>query len=232
MFLWKGAYESRMNLVREAFNALFPDKPYPYTASITYSGKFKGYNARMQLNRLQKHFSLNLSKNWKGVSRDIQLGLVQHLLARLFKDSRRTMHMDLYAHFLRAVPGTVAKTKTHPLLEERFRHLNGQFFNSLLEQPNLVLGRGVTTLGHYDLGTDTVSISEMLLNHPALLDYVLYHELLHKKHQFSGHGTRRHTYHSTAFREEEHKFPNWQQLEKELSRLVTQKKRASFWGWF
>lgn len=221
-----------MDLVREAFNALFPEKPYPYTAAVTYSGKFKGYNASIRLHRLQKHLELKLSRQWRTVSRDIQLGLVQHLLARLFKDSRRTMHTDLYAHFLRAVPRTIAKTKTHPVLAQRFQHLNDQFFNGILEQPNLVLGRGITTLGHYDLGTDTVSISENLLAHPALLDYVLYHELLHKKHQFSGRGIQRHTYHSAAFRDDEHKFPEWRQLETELSRLVAQKKRTSFWGWF
>jgi hypothetical protein len=180
---------------------------------------------------MHKRIELKLSRNWEGVARDIQLGLAQHLLTRVFKDKRRTTNMDLYAHFLKAVPRTVAKTESHPVLAESFSRINAQYFNGLMEQPNLVIGKGVNKLGHYDLGTDTVSITENLLEHPHLLDYVMYHELLHKKHQFSGLG-RRHTYHSAAFRAEERKFPRAAQLEKELSRLVSTVKRRNFWGWF
>ncbi len=220
-----------MDLVREACNQLYPEKPYVYSATVHYSGKFKGYNARISLNRFQKHITLSLSKQWRTVSRDIQIGLVQHLLCRLFKDKRQTMQMDLYAYFMKHVPRTVAKTKSHPVLEGSFRRINDQFFGGLMDQPNLVLGKGVTKLGQYDLGTDTVSISTTLINHPALMDYVMYHELLHKKHQFSGKGGS-HRYHTHAFRQDEQKFPDAQRLEKELSRLVSSQKRRSFWGFF
>jgi hypothetical protein len=220
-----------MDLVREAFNALYPEKPYAYSSEVNYSGKFKGYNARIQLSRLHRHITLQLSKNWKGVSRDIQLGLAQHLLCRLFRESRKTMHQDLYTHFMKAVPRTIVKTKSHPVLEESFSRVNDKFFNGMMEQPNLVIGQGVTKLGHYELGTDTVSISSILIEHPELMDYVMYHELLHKKHQFSGTG-RRHTYHSAEFRQEEQKFPRAAELDKELTRLVTTHKRKGFWNWF
>ncbi len=220
-----------MDLVREAFNTLFPEKPYTYTAVVQYSGKFKGYNARIQLHPLSKRITLKLSKQWRTVSRDIQLGLIQNLLARLFKEKRNTMQMDLYGHFMRAVPRTVAKTKSHPVLEQSFQRINDQFFGSLMDQPNLVIGNGITKLGHYELGTDTVSISTILLDHEHLLDYVMYHELLHKKHQFSGKGGS-HRYHTHAFRQDEQKFPHAEQLEKELSRLVSTHRRKSFWDWF
>ena len=221
-----------MDIVREAFNALFPEKPYVYTAGVRYSGRFKGYNARISLSRWQKHITLSLSRQWRTVSRDIQLGLVQHLLCRLFKEKRRTTQMDLYQYFLKSVPRTIAKTKSHPVLEESFSRVNDMLFNGMMDQPNLVVGNGVTKLGHYDLGTDTVSISSILLQHPELMDYVLYHELLHKKHQFTGAGTQRHTYHSAAFREDERKFPRAGQLEKELGRLVAGVKRRSLFSWW
>ncbi len=220
-----------MDLVRESFNAVFPEKPYVYEAEVRYSGKFRGYNASVQLNRLQRRITLKLSKQWRGVSRDIQLGLVQHLLVRLFKDKRKTTQMELYQHFMRAVPGTVAKTKSHPVLEQSFQRVNQMMFNGLIDQPNLVLGNGTTKLGEYHLGTDTVSISALLLEHPELMDYVMYHELLHKKHQFSGTG-RRHTYHSRQFRDDERKFPNAARLENGLSRLVSGARRRFFWDWF
>jgi hypothetical protein len=220
-----------MDIVREAFNTLFPEKPYAYSAEVNYSGKFRGYNANIRLNRFQKRIVLNLSRQWKTVSRDIQLGLVQHLLCRLFKERRKTTQMDIYNYFLKNIPGTVAKTKAHPVLAESFRRVNDSFFDGLIEQPNLVLGNGVTKLGSYDLGTDTVSISSMLLEHQHLMDYVMYHELLHKKHQFKGAGLRR-TYHSRTFRKDEKSYPNSAQLERELSKLVTRKKQSSFWDWF
>ncbi len=226
-----GNSQGIMDLVREAFNAVFPEKPYAYSAEVRYSGKFRGYNANIRLNKLQKRVILNLSRQWKTVSRDIQLGLVQHLLCRLFKEKRRTTQIDLYNYFLKSVPSTIAKTKSHPVLAESFRRVNDGLFDGLIERPNLVIGNGITKLGSYDLGTDTVSISSILLEHPPLLDYVMYHELLHKKHQFRGAGLRR-TFHSTKFRKDEKSYPNSAALEKELSKLVTRHKRGSFWDWF
>ncbi|MEM4254206.1 MAG: hypothetical protein QXR48_02355 [Candidatus Woesearchaeota archaeon] len=212
-----------MDLVREAFNIVFPEKPYCYSARVRYSGRFKGYNANIRLNKFHKCIVLNLSKQWKNVSRDIQLGLVQYLLCRLFKVKRRTTQIDLYNYFLKSVPSTIARTKSHPLLEESFKRVNESCFNGLLEQPNLVVGNGVTKLGSYDLGTDTISISSILLDHPHLLDYVMYHELLHKKHQFRSAGLRR-TYHSSKFKNEEKAYPDSARLEKELSKLVSRHK--------
>jgi hypothetical protein len=220
-----------MDIVRDAFNQLFPEKPYPYTAEISYSGKFKGYNARIQLRKFDRHITLSLSRNWRTVSRDVQIGLIQHLLCRLFKEKRHTIQIDLYQYFLKNVPKTIAKTKSHPVLEQSFNRVNDVLFSGLLDKPNLVLGNGITKLGHYDLGTDTVSISTILLDHEELLDYVMYHELLHKKHQFSGKGGS-HRFHTPAFRKDEHKFPNAAMLEKGLSRLVSSHKRRSFWEWF
>ena len=220
-----------MDIVREAFNAVFPEKPYAYSAEVRYSGKFKGYNANIRLSRLQKRIILNLSRQWKTVSRDIQLGLVQHLLCRLFRERRSSTQMDIYNYFIKSVPRTIAKTKFHPVLEASFLRVNDSFFNGIIEQPNLVVGNGVTKLGSYDLGTDTVSISSILLEHQHLMDYVMYHELLHKKHQFKGAGLKR-TFHSSQFRKDEKSYPDSAHLETELSRLVSRTKRSSFWSWF
>jgi hypothetical protein len=141
-----------MDLVREAFNTIFPEKPYAFAAEVRYSGKFRGYNANMRMSRLNKRIELNLSRQWKTVSRDIQLGLVQHLLCRLFRERRRSTQMDLYNYFIKSIPKTVAKTKTHPVLEASFRRVNDSCFSGIIEQPNLVIGNGITKLGSYDIG--------------------------------------------------------------------------------
>jgi len=57
----------------------------------------------------------------------------------------------------------------------------------------------------------------------------MYHELLHKKHQYTSKGKRT-THHSKAFKQDEAKFPQAVLLEKELEKLVRKKKRFSlFW---
>ena len=103
------------------------------------------------------------------------------------------------------------------------------FFGGLLEKPNLELSDGVNTLGHYNYGADTLCITKHLLQRPDLLDYVMYHEMLHKHHKFSTtNGRSRH--HTKAFRDDERKFPNADELEKELSRFVTKTTRRRWFG--
>lgn len=212
-----------MNLLEQAHNHLF--EPAPYTFLLEYSGKFRGYNANIR----QRGTTIlaRLSKQWQTVSPDIQLGLLQDLLCRLLKKKRHSIHIDLYNNFLRSVPHYAPKTQTHPVLEQSFLRLNDQFFNGMMAQPNLRLGNGVNLLGTYHYSTDTVTISRILLDNPLLLDYVMYHELLHKKHQFKSTGTRT-CHHTKAFRDEELLFPYALQLEKELELLVRKHKRGAF----
>ena len=107
--------------------------------------------------------------------------------------------------------------------------MNETLFGGLIEQPNLRLGKGINRLGTYEYATDTVRISEILFEDEQLMDYVMYHELLHKKHQYKE-GVQRTTHHSSAFRDDESKFPNAQVLEKELERLVRKHKGSwKFW---
>jgi predicted metal-dependent hydrolase len=124
----------------------------------------------------------------------------------------------------------VPKTKTHPILEKSFQRVNEAFFNGMMEQPNLRIGKGVNRLGTYEYATDTVMVSQILIDNEELMDYVMYHELLHKKHQYTAKkGRQRH--HSKKFKEDEAKFPNAELLEQELNKLVRRKKRgfSLFW---
>ena len=53
----------------------------------------------------------------------------------------------------------------------------------------------------------------------TLVDYVMYHELLHKKHGAILVNGRR-VAHSPAFRDDERRFIGWKQAEDELTRLA------------
>jgi predicted metal-dependent hydrolase len=214
-----------MGMVEEAFMGLWPDKEIKYDFSIKYSGKFKGYNANVKM--LGNKVMFSLSKNWRQISRDIKIGLLQELMARLFNEKKTTQKIDLYHIFLKKVHIAVPKTKTEPMLEKSFIRVNDRFFAGMVEQPNLKWNNSSSKLGSYDYGSDTITISSMLKNADSdVVDYVMYHEILHKRHKFSSKNGRLH-YHTKEFRSSEKSFPNSAEIEEKLKHLrpLRQRKR-------
>lgn len=211
-----------MNLLEKAFRELYPNKPLNFVPIVEYSGKFKHY--RGNIRKDSKSITVRLSKEWKTVTPDIQIGIIQELLVKLYGKKVRTTNMDLYNHFLKSVHIAVPKTKTDPLLEESFRRVNRLYFHGMIDQPNLAWSNGTSTMGSYEYGADIIMISNLLKENLHLLDYVMFHEILHKKHKFVAQGTRHHS-HTKAFREEEKAYPNHELLEKELERLSYNGKR-------
>lgn len=179
------------------------DKRVP-KLSLKYSGKFRGYNANVRYGPGWMEFSL--ARNWEDVDEEIKKGLVQHLLCRALRVKGTTSNIEMYEEFLRQVADYTPKGESDPLLEERFHILNEEYFDGMMEQPTLTWGtRSTTKLGSYEYGTDTVSISTVLEENLDMLDYVLYHELLHKKHKFTCFSGRTH-HHTKAFKDDEAKF--------------------------
>jgi len=215
-----------MRLLEESYEELFPRTTRNLV--LKYSGRFKGYNANIRMTR--NEIVVNASKKWRGVSKDIQKGLFQELLVRVLKEKKQTINMELYHNFIKCLPKVVPKTKTHPLLERSFRRVNEEFLGGLMEQPNLVIGNGVNRLGTYEYATDTITISKILLDDQELMDYVMYHEMLHKKHQYKSKEGRQ-VHHSRAFKREEKRFPNAELLEKGLGKLVKNNKRKFSFSW-
>lgn len=202
-----------------AWAALFPDKPLRYQTAIAYSGKFSAYNANIRLSA--GTITVKLSRNWRGVSPEIQIGAIQDLLVRLFKVRKRTTEIDLYHHFIKSLHLAVPKHKSHPQLEASFKRVNERYFLSTVEQPNLVWAQwSKRKLGSYSFKTDTINISKVFLELPDhLLDYVMYHEILHKRHQYRNAGLRN-TYHTKAFKAAEKIFENEEDVEKELQQKL------------
>ncbi len=127
--------------------------------------------------------------------------------------------MDLYNTFIKKLASVTPKTNVDPYLLDSFNRVNEKYFNGFIEMPNLVWGSASTTkLGSYDFKTDTITISSILKNKDELIDYVMYHEMLHKKHKFKS-NQGRHLFHSTKFKHDEKQFENAQQIEKQLKKL-------------
>jgi hypothetical protein len=224
----------RLALVEEAFRELYPNRQYNYVVDVKYSGKFKPFNARVQLSRFTK-LQFRLSKEWKATDNEIVKGLVQVLFFRLLggKKLKPTFNMNLYHSFLKKLPDVTERKQSVPVLVDSFLRVNIQFFHGFMEQPTIVWGkRSTTTLAHYDLHTDTIVMSTIFKQAPQhLTDYVMYHEMLHKKHQFTTNGKMA-RFHTKAFRDDEKKFGDIKLLEKELNgflRVQRGKKRFSSW---
>jgi hypothetical protein len=196
-----------MNPAEQAFKALNIDDNR--RIHIKYSGHFKGFNANARYNR--DMITFNLSRSWKDVDEDIQKGLIQGLIVKIFKlRINKTSEMELYETFMKGLSKYAKKHTYDPELEESFVRVNDKMFQGMMDKPNLMFAsESFNKLGSYEYSTDTIYMStifkDLPLNEIKFLDYVLYHELLHKKHSFNIKNGRHHA-HTKAFRIDEEKF--------------------------
>ena len=211
-----------MNIAEKAFKELFPNKILRRKMIVSYSKAFKDYNGNVQYSISWMKFKL--SHKWKNVSEEIQIGLIQNLLLKVYKTkNKNTINMDLYESFLRNI-GDYTKVEPAPIeLEESFNRVNEKYFSGMMDMPNLIWGsHSFSKLGSYEYGSNTIMMTKVLEEDKELLDYVMYHELLHKKHKFHTKNGRSH-HHTKKFREDERKFEN-PDVEKKLEQFLRKKK--------
>ena len=212
-------------IVEKAYLELYPDKQLgEYDFSINYSGKFNDYNANVK--RRGRNVEFNLSSKWKKINDDVKTGLIQSLLNKIFRTKITTQNMELYEIFLKKIHIAVPKTKVDPVLLESFNRVNEQYFNGLIENPNLIWGRdSIRKLGSYEYGADTITISSIFKNAEIeLVDFIMYHEMLHKKHKFHTKNGRSY-HHTTEFNNQERLFRNQEEVDKRINAFIRQHKR-------
>ena len=111
----------------------------------------------------------------------------------------------------------------HFHLEEIFDDLNQRYFHGLLGRPQLSWSRTAsrTLLGHWDAAHNAIIVSRVF-DRPGtprlLVEYILYHEMLHLKYPVEHRGARR-CVHSPQFREEEQRFPHYAEATRLLASL-------------
>jgi len=212
-----------MEIIHQAFKELYPEKELNKDVSIKYSGKFRAFNANVKYSNTSLQF--HLSKEWKTVSKEIKIGLLQNLMVRIFKGKPNTGYRDLYESFIKNLSNYAEVTESDPILEISFNRVNEKYFNGLIEKPNLVWGTESTTqLGSYTYQLNKITISSILKDTPEeLLDYIMHHEMLHKKHKYKSKEGRSY-HHTTVFKKDEAKFGDTERLEKELKRICTRRK--------
>ncbi len=119
-------------------------------------------------------------------------------------------------------------------LDESFARVNATYFGGQMLKPRLVWNRTLTArkFGHYQPGRDTIMISVTLdaASVPtSLVDFVMYHELLHKKHGSLIVNGRR-LAHSPAFRADERRFAGYEDAERLLHELAMRQRGVGDFG--
>jgi hypothetical protein len=104
-----------------------------------------------------------------------------------------------------------------------FARVNAEYFAGAMPRPRLTWNQSITAgkFGHYNFASDTVMISRALDRHDVpefVVDHVMHHELLHKKHGLRWHAGRGHA-HTPEFRDEERRFARYEDADEFLKRL-------------
>ncbi len=168
-------------------------------------------------------FVLKANQGFMCADRHVWKAIVQNSMVEVDKANRQLINeytasedfnevlieMDSYV----AATSPTGRGHIHNL-DESFERVNAAYFKGLMQKPLLVWNRTPTLrkFGHYQPGRDTVMIS-VSLDDPKVpafvLDFVIYHELLHKKHGATIVNGRRLS-HSPAFRADESLFADYQ----------------------
>jgi predicted metal-dependent hydrolase len=124
-----------------------------------------------------------------------------------------THHMSTKAHLVRQMRGRKriisAQGRAYDL-SAIFDGLNRNYFHGLLARPQMTWSseRARNRLGHYDPAHNAIVVSRVF-DHPRVprhvVEYIVYHEMLHLKHPVRLRGSRR-CVHSAEFQAEEKLF--------------------------
>ena len=127
---------------------------------------------------------------------------------------------------LEALGGVAERTRgaVHDLAES-FARVNAEYFGGEMARPHLSWSRGLTRrkFGHYDHVRDWVMVSSTIdqpLVPGFVVDFLMFHELLHKKHGIRWSAGGRGYAHTAAFYAEEGRFSRHAEAEKWLEKLA------------
>jgi transposase-like protein len=151
-------------------------------------------------------------------------------LARTFAASDEFSEVIFDLESFAAASAPSARGRAHDL-EESFARVNATYFGGQMAKPTLVWNRTLTArkFGHYQPGRDTVMVSISLDDAKVpdfVVDFVIYHELLHKKHGVMTVNGRR-LVHSSGFRADERRFAKYYEAEREIKELALRQRGLS-----
>lgn len=132
-----------------------------------------------------------------------------------------------HLEYLGVPKGSFANGSVHNLAES-FKRVNQAYFDDQISETHLVWNNRLTVrkFGHYQWDTDTVMVSRTLDQRRVpefVVDYVMYHELLHKKLGARLVNSRR-MVHTNLFHQEEAKFSRFDEAQSFLNKISRRRK--------
>jgi SprT-like family len=223
----------------DAFKQLGGSRPLPDVEVRFYPYAGLHHTIRIRSGRVDVRLSDLCQQCTPDILRALAFVLVARLLARkgpepferLYRDFTQKPEVMRAADLARRRRGhkfvVKAKGKSHDL-NRLFRKLNRKYFDGRLLQPTLTWSRRRTKsiLGHHDRVYNTITISKTLDSADVpewLVEFILYHEMLHIKHPARLKNGRRY-YHTSAFRLDERRFPRYEEAQEWLERVARSRK--------
>lgn len=222
------------NRLEESLQALFAEvflqvskRSTPPAISVTFY-PFVGLNHTIRIRK--QHVYVRISDLLCDAPNEVYCALAQILVRKLFRrrpkaEDETLYHQYIYQpHILRAsqlAQQSRGRKRLHGArgrkydLDQLFTRLNHQYFDNALSKPVLTWSarRTKRILGHHDSVHNTIVISRSLDKETVpeyVVEYVMYHEMLHVKHKPRLVNGRR-VLHSPAFRAEEKLFTNYEE---------------------
>jgi predicted metal-dependent hydrolase len=223
-----------LEIFQETYNELRPGSSLPELKVEFFA--FANVNNTIRLR--QGRLLVRLSDLLEGAPDTVLRAIAHILLAKMYRKPVDRSYAARYrkyvgsheivrkAHLVRQMRGRkfLRSPRGHYYdLDAIFEDLNIRFFHGLMARPRMSWSRTKTRriLGHYDPAHNAIIISR-IFDHPAVpryvLDYIVYHEMLHLKHPVKLRGSRR-CVHSPEFQAEEKLFPRLADADAFLKRI-------------
>jgi len=221
-------------IFEESFRELRPRTPVPELRIDFFRFASVNNTIRMREGRLL----VRISDLLEGAPEPVLRAIAHILLAKMYRKPidrehatryRRyvsTHHMSEKAHLVRQMRGrkriTTARGHVYHL-EDIFEDLNRKYFYGVMARPLMTWSteRARNRLGHYDPAHNAIVVSSVF-DHPRVpryvVEYIVYHEMLHLKHPVRLRGSRR-CVHSAEFQTEEKLFERLADSKEFLKRL-------------
>jgi hypothetical protein len=219
--------ESLESIFSTAHRELRPRTPIPEIKVEFFP--FAGLNHTARLN--EGRLTIRVSDIFTDAPTEVYHALALILLAKLYRKKIDTAHQNTYRSFIlqsdiqeraRAIRTERCRVTTgrgsrgrHVDLEELFDKLNAHYFAGALDKPRLSWSarKSRFVLGRYDATHRTIFLSRLFdapSIPPYVIEYVMFHEMLHVKHQSRVRDSRV-IVHTPEFKTEERSFPHYQE---------------------
>ena len=226
--------EGLLEIFQETYRDLRPDSSPPELKIEFFAFANVNNTIRLREGRLL----VRLSDLLEGAPEAVLRAIAHILLAKMYRRSIDRAQAARYrkyvasheitrkAHLVRQIRGRKLLRSARGYfydLDEMFEELNTRFFHGLMARPRMSWSQTKTRriLGHYDPAHNAIIISR-IFDHAAMpryvLEYIVYHEMLHLKHPVKLRGSRR-CVHSPEFQAEEKMFPRITEANAFLKRL-------------